>query len=264
MRVLITGAAGRIGSQLRKGVAGRFTFLRLHDLSVPADRVPRDNEEWLTGDLADPQVARAAVEGIDVLVHLAGVPRESDWASLLKHNIEMPVVLFEAARAAGVRRIVYASSHHAVGMHDRTQTLTPEAEFRPDSRYGVTKVFGEALCRLFHDKYGLSIICVRIGAYRPEPETHRHLVAWQSPRDSTELLARCIETPGIGYSVYYGVSANTRGKWTDDSADELGFVPVDDAEAFAASVLAKPDPEGPVAAKFHGGAYSADGFSGQV
>jgi uronate dehydrogenase len=256
MRVLITGAAGSVGSLLREGLAGRYERLRLHDLVAPAT-TPGPGEEWLTGDLGDPGHARQVVQDMDVLVHLAGVAREADWALLLRHNVQMPTVLFEAARDAGVQRIVFASSHHVIGMHGREAALDADAPLRPDSRYGVTKAFGEALCRLMHDKHGLQTVCVRIGACRPEPQTQRHLMAWLSPGDCVGLFARCIESTAAGHHVFYGVSANAGRRWDDAAAAVLGFVPADDAQAFAASVLAGPDTEGAVAAQFHGGVYAA-------
>jgi uronate dehydrogenase len=230
-RVLLTGAGGGIGRCLHRAFAGRYPLLRL------VDRVPvtaqHGSDSVLTGDLLDPAVAAAAVQDIDCIVHLAGIPKENTWDEILPNNIIATISLFEAARAAGVRRIVFASSNHAIGYHDVSQGLGIDEPVRPDSRYGVSKVFGEALGRMYSDKYAMTVACLRIGSFRERPEDARQLSTWIGHRDMAELVRCAIEAPDYGFAIVYGVSANTRAKWTSADAGRVGYLPTQDAEAWA-------------------------------
>jgi uronate dehydrogenase len=254
-RVLLTGAAGGIGRCLHRAFAGRYPRLRL------ADRAPvtalHASDEVLTGDLLDPSVAAAAVRDIDCIVHLAGIPKENTWDQILPNNIVATISLFEAARAAGVRRIVFASSNHAIGYHDASQALGIGEPVRPDSRYGVSKVFGEALGRMYVDKYAMTVACLRIGSFRERPEDARQLSTWIGHRDMAELARCAIEAPDYGFAIVYGVSANRRAKWASPDALRLGYRPTQDAEAWAAELEAIAPPSGDPAARFHGGAFCA-------
>jgi uronate dehydrogenase len=255
-RVLLTGAGGGIGRCLHQAFAGRYPLLRL------ADRVPvaprHATDQVVTGDLLDPAVASAAVQGIDCVVHLAGIPKEGGWEQILPNNIVATLGLFEAARAAGVRRYVFASSNHAIGFHDATRELGIDEPVRPDSRYGVSKVFGEALCRMFTDKYAVDACCLRIGSFRERPEDARQLSTWIGHRDMAELARCAIEAPEYGFAIVYGVSANRRTKWHSPDAARIGYVPVQDAEQWAAELeQATLGAPGSPAARFHGGSYCA-------
>ncbi len=254
-RVLLTGAAGGIGRCLHKALAGRYPLLRL------ADRVPvaalHASDALLIGDLLDPAVAEAAVQDIDCIVHLAGIPKENTWEQILPNNIVATIALFEAARAAGVGRIVFASSNHAIGYHGATQALGIDEPVRPDSRYGVSKVFGEALGRMYVDKYAMTVACLRIGSFRERPEDTRQLSTWIGHRDMAELVRCAIEAPDYGFAIVYGVSANTRAKWASPDAARLGYLPTQDAEAWAAALETIGPPAGDPAARFHGGAFCA-------
>ena len=261
MRVLITGAGGGIGREARHQLAGRYRLLRLLDM---VDVTPAAaGEECVTVDICDLAGLEQAMQGIDCVVHLAGMsvePESNAWEQVLPANIVGTYNVFEAARRAGVRRVVYASSHHAVGYHRRSGILDSTALPRPDSFYGVSKVTGEALGRLYADKYGMSVVSLRIGAYRPKPMDIRHLSVWISPRDMVELLRCSIEAPQFHYIVAYGMSANTRAIWDNREAAVLGYRPVDNAEDFAEEVLAGGTPELKGAEPFHGGWYCAWGL----
>lgn len=252
-RVLITGAAGGIGRCLRSALAGRYAQLRLVD-RVPVVTTDAANET-LCGDLKDPLLAAEAVRDVNCIVHLAGIPREGPWETILPNNIVATIQLFEAARAAGVRRIVFASSNHAIGFCNKADMVGIEEPVRPDSRYGVSKVFGEALARLYVDKYAMTIACLRIGSFREKPEDGRQLTTWISHRDMAELARCAIEAPDYGFAIVYGVSANTRAKWTSPDAVRLGFVPRDNAEDYSGEVGHIVPPPGDPAGEFHGGAY---------
>lgn len=258
MRVLITGAAGQIGRTLRQGLAGRYALLRLLDVGPQA--AAGKGEECLAADIGGLVALEQAMHGVDCVVHLAGVsvePAERAWEQVLPGNIVGTYNVYEAARRAGVRRVVYASSHHAIGFYRRERVLEASVAPRPDSYYGVSKVFGESLGRLYADKYGLSVACLRIGAFRPTPTERRHLAVWISPRDMVELVRCSIEAPDFRYCVAYGVSANTRSFWDNREAAALNYLPRDNAEDFAGKILAEAPLEEKAALPFHGGWYCA-------
>jgi uronate dehydrogenase len=253
-RVLITGAAGNIGRALRTGLSGQYSLLRLLDIAPqePAEA----GEEVVTLDLNDRRASEAAMEGVDAVVHLAAIPQEAGFDDILEGNIKTTYSVYEAARRAGVRRVVFASSHHVMGFYARGETVGPDDPVRPDTFYGVSKAFGEVLGRLYADKYGLEVVCLRIGGFAERPTTLRQLSMWLSPRDCIQLVRCCLDAPAVGFTVVYGVSANTRSWWKDDSAASLGYQPQDDAEEFAAQVE-QPPPGAPSnrADRLQGGSF---------
>ncbi len=223
----------------------------------------RAGETVKQGDLANPEELADALAGIDAVVHLAGVPREAEWEPILKANVEGCYNLFEEARKAGVKRVVFASSNHVIGFHRADRILAQSAELRPDGRYGVSKVFGEALGRLYADKYGMSVISLRIGAFRERPRTPREHAIWISPRDMAELARCAIEAhEDIRYAVFYGQSDNAARRWRDDSAKRIGFIPRDRAEDYPIDLPDPTEGAGPVAEIFHGGKTCAREFVG--
>jgi uronate dehydrogenase len=250
-RVLLTGAAGAIGGTLRKGLSGRYPLLRLSDHQSMPSVGP--GEELAPADLRDYAAVKNAMAGIDCVVHLGGIPHEAPWTAILESNIIGTYHVFEAARECGVQRVVFASSNHVVGFHRSSQTIDSDAQPRPDSRYGVSKVCGEALGRLYADKHGISVACLRIGSFRERPENARQLATWISPRDMVQLVQRCIDAPDYRYLVLYGVSANTRSRWKNPHVARIGYVPQDNAEDYAAEIVGK---NTSIAAdKFHGGGF---------
>ncbi|MBS7698544.1 MULTISPECIES: NAD(P)-dependent oxidoreductase [unclassified Chelatococcus] len=255
--VLITGAAGKIGRVLREGLAGRYR-LRLLDRADLGDARP--GEALVQADISDQAAIDAAVRGVDAIVHLAGVARIGDWRAILPANIAATYDLLEAARRHGVRRFVYASSHHAVGFYGRDEVIDEGAFPRPDCGYGLSKAFGEAACRLYHDKFGLEAACLRIGTMSEAPYDRRTLSTWISPRDMVQITAVALETPDLAYEIVYGVSANSRSWWRNDRAEALGYRPDDSADAFAEAILAKPDEEDAVARRFQGASFAASEF----
>lgn len=262
-RVLLLGAAGGIGGAIREGLKGRYALMRLADIAPMAPAAP--GEETVHADLLDMPSLVGAMAGIDCVAHMAGVPVEPEtqaWDQVLPANIVGVHNLFEAARLAGVRRVIFASSHHAVGYYRREPPLPASVAPRPDSYYGVSKVFGEAMGRMYADKFGLQVLSLRIGAYRDRPSDPRHLAVWISPRDMVELARRGIEARDFSYAVAYGVSANTRSFWDNREAAFLGYTPQDNAEDWAAEILAG-GPEDAAAASFQGGWYCAKDFVGE-
>lgn len=263
-RILITGAAGNIGLALRQHLRGRYLLLRLADIAPQAAAEP--GEEVLKVDIREPDALEQAMEGIDCIIHLAGIPQEAPWDDIEALNINGCYNVFEAARRQGVKRVVFASSNHAVGFHRRENILDDKALPRPDTLYGVSKVFGEALGRLYANKFGLSVACLRIGTFRTpdRPVESRQLLTWISHRDMAQLVGCCIDHPDYHFLVAYGVSNNTRSRWSNDHVAFLGYRPQDDSEAFAPAILAKDTPEDPIAAQFHGGFFCPMDFAGNT
>ncbi len=241
-RILITGAAGQLGAFLREGLAGKYR-LRLLDVAAIDDLGP--GEESVTADITDLESMAGAMEGVDAVVHLAAVSVEDAWEQILPNNIVGCYNVFEAARRRGLKRVLFASSNHAIGFYRRDQRIGTDVTVRPDSRYGVSKAFGEALASLYADKYGLETYCMRIGNVNHKPVDERRLSIWISPRDFTQLVEVGLEAPDLHFEIVYGVSNNTRSWWDNANAERLGYRPQDDAEAYADEVLAKEPPHEP-------------------
>jgi uronate dehydrogenase len=251
--VLITGAAGDVGTHLRRELAGRYK-LRLSDLKPIASLAP--GEEFVQADISVMEGLDAVVRGVDAIVHLGGYSTEGAWEAILPANIMGTYNVFEAARAAGVKRIVFATSNHAVGFYPREQVIDHRVYAKPDSRYGVSKVFGEALGSLYADKYGMELFNIRIGNVNPRPVDKRRLSIWISPRDLAQLVAIGIDRPDIRFEIVYGVSGNERSWYDNSNAMRLGYRPQDDAETWAQEVLANEKPGAdPRAEKYQGGTY---------
>ena len=261
-RILVTGAAGKIGSTLREGLRGCYPVLRLSDIA-PLDPA-RDGEEIVRADLTDLTAVEAAMRGIDCVVHLGALPGEDTWDKILPNNVVGTWNVFEAARRQGVRRVVYASSHHAVGFYRRARVIDQNVVPRPDGIYGVSKVFGEAVGRLFADKHGLSVACLRIGAFRDQPTDRRLLYVWLSPRDAVHLVQCCIDAPDYHFITVYGVSDNARSRYRNVGLEFLGYHPQDKAEDYAADISRTPDTEDAISRQFHGGMYTEMGFDGDI
>ncbi len=262
-RILLTGAAGYLGGVLRADLRDLTKTVRLSDLTPPKEALG-DHEEFVRADLSDSAQVAAAMDGVDAVVHLGGVSVEAAWEPILQANIIGTYNMFEAARLAGVRRFVYASSHHAVGYYRRDRKVGPHEPVRPDSRYGVSKVFGEAVGRLYADKYAMSVVAQRIGVARPQPQNPRGLIAWMSERDYVQLTRCCLQAPDIHFLVVYGVSANDGSLWHNPGAATIGFKAQDNGAVYAQEVLAaspaeaEPEFEKP----FHGGWFCGMEFSG--
>ena len=246
--ILVTGAAGRIGTMLRSRLARPGRVLRLLDV-VPV--APGPGEEAVTASVTDMAAMTQACQGADAVIHLGGIPGEAPWDRILDVNINGTYVVFEAARRARVPRVVFASSNHAVGFVPREDFPVPDYAFpAPDTYYGVAKAAGEATAALYSRRYGMDAIAVRILSCFERPSNPRMLSTWLSPDDAGRLFEACLTADRPGFRVAFGVSANTRGGWVSlDEARALGYQPRDDAEAYAAEIIAEhgdPDPDDPV------------------
>ena len=251
--LLITGAAGDVGTHLRRELAGRYK-LRLSDIK-PVENLA-NGEEFHRADIARMDEVLPLMRGVDAIVHLGGFSVEGPWEAILAANIEGAYHVFEAARLGGVERILFATSNHAVGFYRRDETIDHHAPPKPDSRYGVSKAFGEALGSLYADKYGRRVLCLRIGNVNPKPVDKRRLAIWLSPRDLAQLVAIGVEHPDIRFEIVYGISGNKRAWFDNSNARRLGYRPQDDSEAWAAEVLANEmPPTDALAEQYQGGSF---------
>lgn len=246
--VLITGAAGGVGSILRPRLARPGRTLRLLDIA-PIEAGP--GEEAVTASVTDLAALTAASEGADAIIHLGGIATEGSWQDILKININGTYNVFEAARRAGVSRVIFASSNHAVGFTPRSDFPVADYKFpAPDTFYGVSKVAGEGLAALYYHRYGIQSVCVRILSCFERPLSLRMLSTWLSPDDAGQLFDACLTVDDPGFRVVFGVSANTRGGWVSlDEARAIGYEPRDDAEVYAPDLIAEfgpPDPDDPI------------------
>jgi len=260
--IVITGAAGRIGGHLRRALRGVYPRIRCSDRVTPADLAP--GEDFVAADLADTGAIEKLLDGADAVVHLGGISREDSWDAIRRSNIEGCYNLFEAARRMRVARVVFASSNHAVGFYPRQRRIGVDAPVRPDSRYGVSKAFGEALAALYAYKHGLRVTCLRIGNFAERPADRRRLSIWIAPDDLVQLVRIGLDHPDIRYEIFYGVSDNVAGWWDNAAAFRHGYRPRGHGDEFRDEALARQQalPADPVGDWYSGGTYCSDEFEG--
>ena len=250
--ILITGAAGDVGSHLRRELAGKYNLL-LSD--IKPIKVLAPGEKFAIGDVANLADMLRITKSVDAIMHLGGFSVEGPWQMILRANIIGCYNLFEAARRNGVKRVLFASSNHATGFYKRDEKIDHRVYPKPDSRYGVSKAFGEQIGSLYADKYGMEVFCMRIGNVTVAPPDKRRLSNWISPRDFARLVSVGIDNPNISFEIVYGVSGNKRSWYDNSNAHRLGYQPQDDAERYAAEVLAKEKPGDPRAEMYQGGNF---------
>lgn len=232
--ILITGAAGRLGTELRRGLAPLARKLRLTDKVEIKDLQP--NEEVVICDLHDADAIMKVAEGVDAIIHFGGQPLEVSWEKILQSNIQGSYNIYEAARKNGVKRVIYASSVHAIGYHELETHIDTEAPHRPDSLYGLSKCFVEDLGRLYWDKFGIETVALRIFSSFPEPADRRMLWSWLSFEDCIRLVKASLTAPRVGFTISFGMSDNTVSPVDNDKAGHLGYKPQDNTELFRADV----------------------------
>lgn len=257
--LLMTGAAGGVGTALRPLLPELAETVVLSDLTDIADL--QAHERFRRCDLADAAAVDALMKGVDGVIHLGGVSVERPFDLILQGNIVGLYNLYEAARRNGRPRIVFASSNHVVGYYRRDQHIDNTVVPRPDSLYGVSKVFGEAVASLYHDKFGVETLSVRIGSCLEQPKTPRMLASWLSKRDLLSLCQCAFAAPRIGHLVVYGASDNDEQWWDNGNAAFLGWRPKDNAAKWRAEVLAQTGPEDPdnPATHYQGGVFVTAG-----
>lgn len=254
-RLLLTGAAGGLGQRLRGRLHGLADVVRLSDIAEIGPAGP--GEEVLPCDLADRAQVLRMCEGVDAVLHFGGVSTETAFAPILDANILGLVNLYEAVHKLGIRRVVFASSNHTMGMYRTTERVDAGMPPRPDGYYGVSKVFGESLSRMYWDRFGIETVCIRIGYCFPEATTHRQLATWLGLDDLVHLLERALLTPRVGHTITFGVSDNPGRWWDDRAASFLRYEPTQSSRQFAAQVPDRPDAATPpdVTLVYQGGPF---------
>jgi uronate dehydrogenase len=262
-RVLLTGAAGGIGTRLRRMLPAHYPSLRLSDLKVPDDLAP--NEEFVAADLADLGQVERICDGIDGIIHLGGQSLEAPWETILQANIIGTTNLFEAAKRKGVQRVVFASSNHVIGFYPRSRRIGTEEVLLPDSRYGVSKAYGESVGAFYAYKFGLRVLSLRIGNVAEAPGNQRLMSIWLSPDDLLQLIRIGLEHPDLRYEVFYGVSGNERGWWDNEAAFRYGYRPSGNSETMRDAALAgeKDRKADPVGDYVQGGWFASQEFDGE-
>ena len=254
-KVALSGAGGIVGSILRRGLRERGIDLRAAGGS--RSLAPMfDGEDLMQGDLRDPAVVDRLLAGVDVLIHMAGTSIERPLPEIIENNLRALYEVYEGARRHKVRRVVFASSNHAFGMYPVDERLKLDAAFRPDGFYGLSKVWGEAMARMYWDKHGIEGISLRIGTTMGKPpENPRQLSTWMGTEDLLQLVMRCIEAKNVGYAVVWGISNNARAWYDLSEGNAIGYQPTQNAEDWAPEVLARPNPLDSIAQRFQGGQF---------
>ena len=254
-KVALSGASGNVGRILREALPKRGVDLRSAGGSRPLSPL-RDGEDVMHGDLRDPAVVDRLLQGVDVLVHMAGTSVERPLPEIIENNLVALHQVYEGARRHGVRRIVFASSNHAFGMHPAQDRLKLDADFRPDGFYGLSKVWGETMARMYWDKHGIEGISLRIGtAMGRPPENERQLSTWMGTEDLVQLVVRSIEAKNIGYAAVWGISANERAYYDLSEGNAIGYEPQQRADQWADEVLRQPNPLSAIEQQFQGGQF---------
>jgi len=262
--ILLTGALGGVGTMIRPRLVERYGTLLISDRAATADT--SEGERYVPAELSDPEACLALTEGVDAVIHLGGQSVEAPWETILASNIVGLHNLYEACRINGVERVIFASSNHAVGFYSRIRKIGVDAPVRPDTRYGLSKAFGEALGALYAVKHGLRVPDIRIGNIAEKPADKRRLSIWLHPDDLMQLIAIGLDHPDLHHEIVYGASQNERAWWDNASAFRLGYRPKHRAEDHVAYAMAEqdklePDPVGDV---LQGGGFCAIEFDGDL
>jgi uronate dehydrogenase len=252
-RILITGAAGNLGRELRRGLAPLAQYIRISDHKEMTDVQP--NEEAVVCELGDYDAIMALTRDVDAIVHFGGAPMENDFETVLDSNIRGSYHIYEGARKNGVKRVVYASSVHAIGYHELESHIDADSPVRPDSLYGVSKTYVESLSRLYWDKFGIESLCLRIFSSFPEPRDRRMMWSWLSFDDCIQYVERGLTAPRLGHTIAFGMSDNRVKPVDDGKAGHIGFHPQASTDRFRDALEARTDTPDPKSdgAKYLGG-----------
>lgn len=257
--VLLTGASGALGRALTKSLAAEGWTLKLTDIVPFPDTIPA-GASFTRADLNDGVTILRLAEGCGAIVHLGGVAVERPFEEVLGPNIRGLYHVYEAARREKAR-VIFASSNHSIGFHERSETISADTQFQPDGFYGLSKAYGELMGRLYWFKHGVESVFIRIGSCFPEPINARMLATWLSYPDLSRLVVRCLATEQVGCCVIWGASNNQRMTWwKDDARNKLGWQPLDSADAFAGQLSGKVSGD-PVEERYMGGAFTSMDYS---
>lgn len=254
-RILLTGAAGRLGRLLRPHLRPWTQVLRLSDLQGVGSA--GEGEEVMECDLADRAAVLRMMEGVDAVIHFGGVSYETRFDPILQANIVGLANLYEAAHKAGVKRVVFASSSHVTGFYDTTQQVDTAMPYRPDGFYGISKCFGELVSRYYFDRFGIETVCLRIGSCFPEPTEREDLVMHLTADDLVELVRCALFARRVGHTILYGTSNNNQQWWDSREAAHLGFRPKGSSREFAQRFpdTAERPADDDIGARYQGGMF---------
>ena len=242
MKIVLTGAAGRLGNICREPLSKMCDELVSTDLGDGIDGLAA-NETYVKCDIGDLDAVHALLEGADMIVHFGSIADEAPWEQILHSNLLSAYNIWESAYQHGVKRIVYASSIHAVGMHNKHDFIGVDAPHRPDTYYGLAKCFAEDLASLYWDKRGLETVAMRIASCSGKVGNSRALGSWLSDGDLVQLVQKSVTAPTTGFTIVYGVSNNDRAGLDNSGASALGYRPKDNAEDYAEEILANAPPQ---------------------
>jgi uronate dehydrogenase len=258
-KIALSGASGQLGRFLRPALLAQGINLRSAGGRTALQPL-HPSEDIFHGDLRDPAIVARLLDGVEVLIHMAGTSVERPLPEIIDNNLVALHAIYEGAIRHRVKRIVFASSNHAIGMHPVTETLDLACDFRPDGFYGLSKMWGEGLARLYWDKHGIESVCVRIGSAIERPTEFRHLSTWFGLDDLLEFINACITAPQVGFLVAWGVSNNARGYWKPAGCERLGYQPKQNAEDYAAEILRQQNPLNATAQRYQGGSFASHDF----
>ena len=257
--VFLTGASGNLGRMLTKALAADGWTLRLTDIAPFPDPIPA-GATFTRADLSDGVTILRLAEGCGTIVHLGGISTEQPFETVIGPNIRGLYHIYEAARREKAK-VVFASSNHAIGFHERSESIPADTQFLPDGFYGLSKAYGELMGRLYWNKHGVPSVFIRIGSCFPEPVNARMLASWLSFPDLARLVNACLTAAADGCQVIWGASDNARMTWwRDDDRAAVGWAPKDSADSFAGQLAGKVSDD-PIEERFMGGNYCAIDYS---
>jgi uronate dehydrogenase len=257
--VLLTGASGNLGRQLAARLGAKAWRLRLTDIVPFPDPLP-DGATFTRADLRDGVAMLRLAEACGTILHFGGASTDRPFSEVLGPNIEGLYHIYEAARRERAR-VVFASSNHAIGFHERSETIDDDTQFLPDSYYGLSKAYGELMGRLYWFKHGVESVALRIGSCFPQPQNARMLATWLSYDDLARLVIRCVLARNVSCEVIWGASNNSKMTWwRHDARERLDFTPQDSADPFTPQLAQKLSAD-PVIERYMGGEYCAVEYS---
>ena len=234
-KIVLTGACGRLGSYLRKPLSNLCRNLISTDINNDISSL-YDNEKFINADLSKFEEINSVIEGANMICHFGAIVDEKKFSDLLGPNFIGSYNVWESAKQNKVKRIIYASSIHAVGMYSNSVKLTPFVPHRPDTYYGLSKCFSEDLARMYYEKCQIETACLRIASCAPV-NTKRGLSSWLSYDDLVLLVTSAIKAKLVGFSILYGVSNNSRKNIDNTESSNINFMPKDNAEVYAKQIL---------------------------
>ncbi len=257
-KVLLTGASGGLGRKIAEGLGAEGIALVMTDIAAFPDPLP-PGATFTAADLNDGVTIARLAEGCGTILHFGGISVERPFEEVLGPNLRGLYHIYEAARRESAR-VVFASSNHAIGFHERSEPLDSDCAFQPDGFYGLSKAYGELMGRLYWDKHGVESVMIRIGSSFPEPIDARMLSTWLSRPDLVRLLLCCLRAPVVDYSVIWGASQNAGSFWRKDDRERLNWAPVDSADVFASQLRGVVSGD-TVTERFQGGGFCAHLYS---